>query len=208
MNGLMLDSVNAKAIESAVADRSTFRGMPIVAAALYLDGKFAAPAWVFPMLRRAGIKVIGITVTGAPGAHAARIKKAADVEPGDLDPPSAAAWAEAERKAGEYPALYSDRAEKPAVIHECLARGMEPGRDFGLWVATLDGTFEDLGGADLRHEPGVLAVQAYPASVLGIEADGSVITPRGRAWLKLPQTWEEHARDLAGELLDLLDRHI
>jgi hypothetical protein len=206
MTGIMLDSTSPNAIGQAVTERREWRGMPVRAAALYLDGTFAAPASAFPALRRAGIKVVGITVTGTPGAHIGRI--AGDIEPGDLTPHAGAQWAAAEREAGEWPVLYVNRDNKAATVSECLSRGITPGRDAGLWVATLDGTVNDTGGADLRHEPGVVAVQAFPAKMLGIDADGSVLTALGNTWLHLPPSWEAEALAAAHELVVLIEKHV
>lgn len=209
MSGILLDSTDPNAIGRAIAERREFRGMVIKAAALYLDGKFPAPASAFPAIRRLGVSVIGITVTGAPAAHVGRLAgTAGDDEPGDLTPASAAAWAAEERHAGAWPVIYTDRVQKPATIAAALSEGLEPATDFGLWAATLDGTFADIGGADLRHEPGVVAVQAYPAKALGINADASVLTQLGAQWLKLPPSWEAQALTLADDLRNLLEQHV
>jgi hypothetical protein len=203
--GIMLDSTNANAIGRAITDHREYRGMRIRAAALYLDGATAAPAAAFPAIRREGVAVVGITVTGVTGAHVARI--AADDEPGDLTPGSAAKWAEIERTAGAWPVLYVNRSNKPETIAACLALSLDPEKDFGLWVGTLDGTFTDTGGADLRHEPGVVAVQAFDAASLGIDADASVLTALGDSWLGLPPSWQAEALGMARDLAELIKAH-
>jgi hypothetical protein len=104
--------------------------------------------------------------------------------------------------------LYVNRSNKSATIAACLAQGITPVDDFGLWVGTLDGTFTDTGGADLRREPGVVAVQAYDSRMLGIDADASVITPLGDNWLDLPPSWEADALSLADQLRDLIEKHV
>jgi hypothetical protein len=202
---MMLDSTQSGVIIDAVRKGFTFRGMKVRAAALYADGNWPAPPAAFSLLHRHGIQTADITVTGNPAIKAARV--AADDEPGDLTPEQAAQWAEGEMRAGEWPVIYVNRANKPDTIKLCVALGMEPARDFGLWIATLDSTFADTGGADLRTEPGVVAVQAFPAAQLGIEADGSVLTTLGHKWLGLQPTWQARAVNLAHELAALVQEH-
>lgn len=206
MAGIMLDSTNPDAIINAVRERREWRNSIIRAAALYIDGNFPAPAATFTALR-SRVAVVEITVRGTVGSGVAKVKKAADVEPGDMDPASAAEWALAETQRGAYPVLYSDRAEKADIIAECSAQGMTPGKSFGLWTATLDGTFRDLDGTDLRTHDGMVAVQALSAAMLGIDADGSVLTAAGEKWLNLAPSWQDHAASLADQLAALLREH-
>ena len=205
MSGLLLDSTNPNAIIDAVRAKFKLRDMVIRAAALYADGEWPAPPAAFSMLHRLGVKTADITVTGNPAIKAAKI--ASDVEPGNLTPGAAAKWAEEERAAGEWPVLYVNRDNKGDTISACLALSLEPAKHFGLWVATLDGTFTDKNGADLRHEPGVVAVQAFGTKLIGIDADASVLTALGDNWLGLAPTWEAEAHALAVELADLLGKH-
>jgi hypothetical protein len=205
VSGIMLDSTNANAVGRAVAERREYRGMRIRAAALYLDGATAAPAAAFPAIRREGVAVVGITVTGVTGAHIARI--AGDDEPGDLTPETAAQWAATESHDGEWPVIYVDRSNKVATITAALAQGISPGADYGLWVGTLDGTFTDLNGADLRQEPGVVGVQVFDAKSLGIDADATVLTALGDHWLGLPPSWQTTAVTMARDLADLIRAH-
>lgn len=207
MTGIMLDSTNPNAIIDAVRSRRIWRDMHIRAAALYGDGQYTASPAAFSLLRRFGVKTVDITVTGSPGLKVGRV--AGDIEPGDLTPALAAEWAAEEKHAGEWPALYVNRTNKPAVISATIAAGIEPVRDFGLWVATLDGTFTDTDGSDLRDAPGVVAVQAFPANLLGIDADGSVLTKLGDTWLGLPTAppWAADAATQARQLADLLAAH-
>ena len=55
MTGIMLDSTSPNAIGQAVAERREWRGMPIKAAALYLDGAYAAPASVEDAVKLLGV---------------------------------------------------------------------------------------------------------------------------------------------------------
>jgi hypothetical protein len=206
MAGIMLDSTNPEAVVAAVRENREWRGSRIRAAALYIDGSGAAPAAMFTALR-SRVAVVEITVFGTVGAGAARVKAAGDVEPGDMDPATAAKWALDEVNRGAYPVLYSDRSEKPDIIAECDAQGMTPGHSFGLWTATLDGTFTDLDGSDLRTQPGMVAVQFAPAADLGIDADASVLTQAGEKWLQLTPTWQSTALGYADRLRDLLRQH-
>jgi hypothetical protein len=206
MGGIMLDSTKPAAVLDAIKAHRMWRNMPIKAGAGYVDGPVSEwPAVAFTELRAAGVAVVEITVTGA---HAADV---ADIERGDLTPESGAAWAEAEAKAGRFPTLYVNRSNKGATINAAKSRGLAPGltlgREFGLWVATLDGSFTDDDGTDLRAQTGVVAVQALSAAMLGIDADGSVITQQGNAWLHLEPSWEEKALNLSREVTRLLREH-
>lgn len=179
---IMLDSVNWQAILAAVKAGKTFRGLPVSLAAGYLDGprsKWPLEAWnALQAAGLAGRSLVGITVTGSGGeAGRARV---ADSEPGDMSPGTAAGWALAERKAGHWPVIYCDRADKPHVIAQCTARGLHISKDYGLWIATLDGTFADLDGSDLRQQPGVVAVQYLGAKAAGGEYDVSLVV--SSAW--------------------------
>jgi hypothetical protein len=179
---IMLDSVNWQAILAAVKAGKTFRGLPISLVAGYLDGPVSQwPAVAWGALQQAGIplrSLVGITVTGKGGqAGRARV---ADSEPGDMNPASAAAWASGERAAGRWPVIYCSRSDKPHVIAACKARGLLPSHDYGLWIATLDGSFADLDGSDLRDQRGVVAVQYLGAAAAGGEYDVSLVV--SSAW--------------------------
>lgn len=202
---IMLDSTSPDAIINAVRRNATVDFQHVVAAALYADGNYAAPPAAFSVLHRLGVKTVDITVKGNPGIKAGKV--AADDESGDLTPEQAATWAEAENHAGEWPVIYVNRSNKPDTIALCTKLGLEPVRDFGLWAATLDGTFTDTGGADLRGEPGVVAVQAWPAAMVGFDADASVLTRLGHEWLGIPPTWDVHAIELLDQLRHLIKAH-
>lgn len=202
MGGIMLDSTTPAAVIDAIKARRTWRNMAIKAAAGYIDGAVSAwPSAAFTELRSLGVTVVEITVLGAASADVA------DIEQGDLTPASGAEWAEAEHKAGRIPALYVNRSNRPEVAKECSARGLSAGRDYHWWVATLDGSFTDTNGADLRTEPAVIAVQFAGSDRLGINADASVITTQGNAWFHVEPTWEEHALTLSDELTRLIRAH-
>src|SRR5215469_9683972 len=199
----MLDSVKPGAVIDAIKARRMWRNMHIRAGAGYIDGPVSEwPASGFTHLRSLGVRAVEITVTGAESADVA------DVEKGDLSPAAGAAWAAREHEAGRFPCLYVNRSNKPAVLSECGSHGLSPGRDFALWVATLDGGFTDIGGADLRQETGVVAVQAFSSVLLGIDADASVITEQGNHWLRLEPLWEEDALAQSRALTKLLREHI
>jgi hypothetical protein len=185
---ILIDSVNWRAVLAAVKAGMTFRGLPVSLAAGYLDGprsQWPPEAWA--ELQKAGLggrSLIGITVLGR-GGEAARAR-VADSEPGDMNPPSAAMWASGERAAGHWPVIYCDRADKPHVIAQCFQRNLHPAKDYGLWVATLDGGFTDLDGSDLREQPGVVAVQyrqaQSPVHVAGQPPDLDVSLVVSSAW--------------------------
>jgi hypothetical protein len=193
VGGFMLDSTNPNAVLEAIKTGRQWRNMHIRAGAGYVDGPNSEwPSGAFTALRASRVAVVEITVTGVRGAMVA------DIEKGDMGPSTGAGWAHDEKADGEFPVLYVNRDNKSACITECTARGLSPGHEYGLWVATLDGTFTDTGGADLRTEPGVVAVQAFSSQMLGVDADGSVITELGNRWLGIQPVWQEQAlADLA-----------
>src|SRR6266567_2376710 len=190
---IMLDSVNWKAILAAVKAGQQFRGLPVSLAAGYLDGPVSQwPPEAWTAMEAAGVAgLVGITVTGK-GAAAGRAR-AADAEPGDMNPASAAMWASGERAAGRWPVIYCDRSDKPHVIAACTGRQLRLSKDYGLWVATLDGGFADLDGSDLREQPGVVAIQyrqAFsPIHVAGQPPDLDVSLVVSASWraARLPQ---------------------
>jgi len=185
---IMLDSVSWQAVLAAVRAGQKFRGLPVSLAAGYLDGHVSQwPEQAWKELQLAGITgraLVGITVTGQ-GGEAARAR-VGDSEPGDMSPAGAAAWALAQRNAGHWPVVYCDRSDKPHVIAECFQRGLHLATDFGLWVATLDGTFTDLDGSDLRTQRGVVAIQVEqafsPVHVAGQPPDLDVSLVVSAAW--------------------------
>jgi len=121
--------------------------------ALYVNGKYAQ----FP---RYGRGHVYIDVTGAAPMSADIL----DVERGDATPATVLPWLRA-RSHWDAGTIYCNRDTLPAVQD---AAGDLP---FHLWLATLDGTIpESVTG------PGhLVAVQAYPASVVGVNIDVSVV---------------------------------
>jgi hypothetical protein len=174
---IMLDSVDWQVVLKAAKDGHRFAGIPVTMAAGYLDGLYAWPAAAWEAFHDAGLhnrSLVAITVLGS-GGEAGRAG-AGDSEPGDMTPAAAAAWAEAEHKAGHWPVIYCDRSWKPQIAAEAAAKGLHAGTHFGWWVATLDGTLTDSDGKPLRDEPGVVAIQYLGAAAAGINADVSLVT--------------------------------
>jgi hypothetical protein len=92
-----------------------------------------------------------------------------DVETGDATPQQAPDWVKARLAAGlQRPTLYVNRSNAPAVLLECHNAGLEPGRHFWLWLATLDGT-------QTTDLPAVVAIQDKGAAALRFNADSSVV---------------------------------
>lgn len=88
-----------------------------------------------------------------------------DVERGDASPADVPGCLDARAMPGNQ-GIYCDRSNLPAVIK---AAG---NRMYNLWVSTLDGNTNP----SIPSGPGKLvAVQAFPASMLGFNADESVI---------------------------------
>lgn len=204
----MLDSTQPAAVIAAAKVRMSWRGMQVRAAAAYKDGADAWPDSDRTALRNMGLKVVNISV----GTAAAEIY---DVEAGDWDPGAAAAQMGHDARAGTWPVAYCDRSVKRQVIADLAAEGLGPGlpagRGFGLWVATLDGTFQDLDGSDLRDQPGVVAVQYAqadsPVHLAGQppDLDVSVVTGAGEQWLGLG-SWQSNVLAALGQIQhDLLN---
>lgn len=209
MTRCAIDTIGANwqaAVKAAAAGLS-YGGIKVTMIMTYADGPISVwPAEAITAAQATGLQVVRITVTGELLAgHAGRIQ-IGDEEPGDMNPASAAAWAKAERNAGlPFPVIYCDRSDKPAVITECQALSLRPGREFGLGVATLDGTFLDLDGSDLRHQPGVVGVQHLPSSRAGGPWDAWQITDDN--WLPVQLPWQARALAEAQALTALLEAH-
>jgi hypothetical protein len=212
MTGIMLDSTNPAAVISAMKRGTMWRNMRQVAGAGYVDGDFAWPPSQFGAIADMKLKPVTITVTGI---HA----MVADVETGDLTPETGAVWAGEQSRAGGFPVLYVNRANKSQTIANCAADGLAPGKTLGLWVATLDGTFTDADGTDLRAQPGVVGVQYAQADSpvhqggQPPDLDVTVITAAGDQWLGLA-SWEAQAlaaaqalRSDAAALVRMLEAH-
>jgi hypothetical protein len=184
---IMLDSTSWEAVHAAVKQGQVFRGLKVSLAAGYLDGRYAWPAAAWAELEAAGISAheqVGITVFGSGGQ--AMKARAGDSEPGDMTPAKVAGWAKAEHDAGHWPVPYCDRAWKPQIIAECRKLGLEVSKDYGLWVATLDGTLTDTDGRPLRDQPGVVAIQyeqaRSPIHQAGQQPDLDVSLVVSTAW--------------------------
>lgn len=128
--------------------------------AMYLNGQYAERPVSFGRGR------VWIDVNGtAPGdAHWA------DVEKGDMRPEDFPGWNNEKRRwLGQWGGVYCNRATLPAVLE---ALGSQPA---DLWLSTLDGDTSppELGQLPANIRP--VAVQAFPAGMLGFNADASVI---------------------------------
>jgi hypothetical protein len=216
---IMLDSASWQAVLATVKHKQTFRGLPVSLAGGYLDGSFAWPASAWADLAAAGLPArsqVGITVLGTGGE--ARKARANDSEPGNDDPAEAAAWALDEHGAHHWPVIYCDRSHKPQVIAECAKRGLKlsagPSSNYGLWVATLDGTFADTDGSDLRTQDGVVGIQyaqaQSPVHVAGQPPDLDVtlvVRASWRAPAAKPKTQDAYLV-LAGQAGELSGRAV
>ncbi len=127
--------------------------------AFYINGRYATP----PEYGRGRVY---IDVTGAAPRDAFWL----DVENEDASPEQVPGWLD-QRAAAHLGAggIYVNRDNLPAVEHAAAHR------PHYLWIATLDGTI------DIPPVPGigVLAlVQAFPASMIGMNTDISVVVDR------------------------------
>jgi hypothetical protein len=128
--------------------------------ALYVNGEYAAR----PVKYRRG--QIWIDVDGSEPAGAFWL----DVERGDATPGRVASWLDEREKSGAgWGGIYCDRDSLPAVEQ---AAGERP---HALWVATLDGTAQITLPGGSGH---LVAVQDYPASMVGLDADLSIVVDR------------------------------
>ena len=106
----------------------------------YLNGEGAVPSVVAVEKRFPGQKLVPIDVFGDRASYA----RVADVETGDIMPVHAAGWisnfnaTNPAYKNGGRPVIYCDRSAIPAV-REGTGKFVL-GRDYYLWIATLDGT--------------------------------------------------------------------
>ena len=125
--------------------------------ALYVNGAYATR----PVKYRRGL--IWIDVLGSAPESAFWL----DVERGDATPAQVPGWLdEREKSGGGVGGVYCDRSALAAVE---AAAGDRPHL---LWVATLDGTASvTLPGGTGR----LAAVQDYPASMVGLDADLSIV---------------------------------
>jgi hypothetical protein len=210
---IMLDGMgtDSAAIFDAIAAHRSWGGIRASMGAGYGDGSISAWTSAEWVALTDIAQPVTVTVTGEPG------RNVADIENGNMTPASGAAWAHAEHLAGRYPVLYVNRSNKAAVVDACTSWGLGLGALYGLWVATLDGTFMD-GTADLRNEPGMVAVQYLSAAgtTVGPHADGSggqfdVSLVVDSFWLPVPEppaAWQaealKQALALAGAATDLI----
>jgi hypothetical protein len=212
----MLDGIGSDAapIVAAIKAGRAWGGVKASMGAGYGDGSVSAWTSAEWVALTAVAQPVTITVTGEAG------RNVADVENGDLTPAQGAQWARAAHLAGRFPVLYVNRSNKAAVITEAAKLGLGLGaRMYGLWVATLDGSFTDLDGSDLRTQPGVVAVQYLGAGTnvagQGVTRSGgpfdvSLVVDAGWLPVKVPPvvpTWQATALKDAQALVALLAAH-
>jgi hypothetical protein len=136
--------------------------------ALYINGDYATPA-------RYGPGRIYIDVLGTAPSAAFWL----DVENGDASPDRAPGWLDERHATGAgWGGIYCDESNLPAVVQAC---GTRP---WSLWLATLDGTIP--GSLSVPPTFTLVAVQAFPSSMVGINADVSLVLDRAY--------WEGRAR--------------
>jgi hypothetical protein len=146
--------------DSTVAGNIPAKGTDLGAG--YVNGRFAWSAADFSRFPiHATIDVLGI----APHADVL------DVEIGDATVPTAVVWAHAHNNLKpEYPAIiYCNRSTLTPLFNAMLASGFRIGRDFRLWVATLDGTKK------LPDMTGVTAVQYAGQAQTHAHYDESIV---------------------------------
>jgi hypothetical protein len=221
----MLDGIgkDAAPIVAAIKAGRAWGGLKASMGAGYGDGSVSAWTSAEWVALTAVAQPVVVTVLGSKAPNV----NAWDAEAGDLTDPQAAADIVTAANAGEYPVIYTNRSNKAAVISAAASHGLVRGHGvlgnvgrYGLWVATLDGSFTDLDGSDLRTQPGVVAVQHLGA---GTNVAGQGVTRSGgpfdvslvvdALWLpvKVPPpvvpTWQATALKDAQALVALLAAH-
>ena len=130
--------------------------------ALYFNGRYASP----PAYGRG--RVFIDVLASAPGAASWL-----DVETGDATPGAVPGWLDLRGAAQAHNrGVYCNRGNLPAVIRAAA------GRQFNLWLATLDGTIPATADLQLPSSARLVAVQAFGAAMLGFNADLSVVVDR------------------------------
>lgn len=93
-----------------------------------------------------------------------------DVETGDATVSQAPSWARLHNAHSEFPAvIYCSRSVLTPLFNAMAANGLQIGRDFKIWIATLDGT------RAVPDMTGVVAVQYAGESQTGGHYDESII---------------------------------
>ena len=130
--------------------------------AYYLNGRFATR----PIVYRPGSVWIDVIGDGPKSAYWL------DVENEDAKPEMAASWlAQREAVVGSGNAgIYCNRITLPAVLSN-VSQDIK----YDLWLATLDGTIFPYEINTLPDNVNLVAVQAFPSSYLGVNADLSVV---------------------------------
>ena len=185
MTRIMRDSTNVLDIPA--------QGTDIVA--LYANGKYAADRKVAAQLF--GTKPIGfIDVIGDDWQGAGIL----DVETGDATADQAPLWvmrrwATVHRPVSlDYPPIiYCDRSKLTPVFNFMADDGLQVGRDFKLWIATLDGT------KAVKDMTGVMAVQYAGEHITGHHYDESIVyddtwhcAPKTGILVQLPSGITDH----------------
>lgn len=130
--------------------------------AYYVNGRYAhAPYSV-------GRGRVWIDVLGTDAARAYWL----DRETGDAGPADVPRHLDARKPLGGG-GIYCNRADLPGVITAAA------GRPMGLWLATLDGSIPTAASLALPANVHLLAVQAYPASMTGLNVDISAVVDAG-----------------------------
>jgi hypothetical protein len=127
--------------------------------AYYLNGKYATR----PIVYRPGAVWIDVLGNGPTAAYWL------DVENEDATPAMVPEWLDKRASVGPG-GIYCSRANLAAVLSNA---GSD--RKYDLWLATLDGTIFPYEINSLPANANLVAVQAFPSSYLGINADLSVV---------------------------------
>lgn len=155
----------ADTIASTVGDITALEAhQPIDMVAGYANGLYAwtAADWArFPNQAHVTIDVRGTDI----GADVL------DVESGDATPADSVTWVRNKllQKPGYPPVLYVNRSNITQVFNAQNAAGHQVGRDFRLWIATLDGT------KSVPDMTGVTAIQYASAAMTKTNVDLSIV---------------------------------
>ena len=152
------DSTNASAIPT--------NGLSLAMG--YVNGGYAWSTADWRRFSSAGIALERIDVLGNVPGQAGIL----DVELHDATPGQSPGWVNEHHRlcgANAYAVIYCNRCTLSPVFNAMNAAGLKVGKDFHLWIATLDGT------KSVPDMTGVVAVQAYGSAQTGHDYDESII---------------------------------
>lgn len=142
-----------------MGDSVTVANIPlnVQIAAVYENGLWPAdPLAVARRFPATKYVTVWIDVNGSAAAHCQIL----DVEKGDATTAQAPGWIRARRAVvhTSLPTIYCNRSTYSGLVRTCAVGGLVAGRDYELWVSTLDGTrFTGQGVVACQYQGGATA---------------------------------------------------